>query len=367
MLKNLKNEILVKQSFSKVKNNIESIVDNTIHALRGGGKNLGGKSLVSVKYSFKTILFGLLISLLVLSMQCSKGSDPAVTPTPTATPDGTITCKIYETKNASDQCVTKTCPFGESLNASNGMCEAIICPSGQLLDASGNCADKDSFYTTCNGVRGLKGPSIMLIKYLNKTLPNPSIIIDPNNSDFAFIVARGCEESNPAWLTSQSIFNALSYFEILDTTSASLRFTNNPMDYNIVSLGPVGVRTFYNGYFIPKNSTGNKYGNAISFNYNLQLDFHSNNCIGSNCFIRINNSILTLPSPSTGINRGIIEYLINGTDEQGSRVLGTELRNSAKYKYNPLIKYVINDMYTAYSKKDGVTWTSAQLESVLLK
>ena len=38
MNKNLKNEILVKQSFSKVKNNIvNSIVNTTIHALRWGG------------------------------------------------------------------------------------------------------------------------------------------------------------------------------------------------------------------------------------------------------------------------------------------------------------------------------------------
>ena len=36
MKKKLKNEILVKQSFSKVKNIVECIVNTTIHALRGG-------------------------------------------------------------------------------------------------------------------------------------------------------------------------------------------------------------------------------------------------------------------------------------------------------------------------------------------
>ena len=35
MIKNLKNEILVKQSFSKVKNNIESIVNTTIQMWGG--------------------------------------------------------------------------------------------------------------------------------------------------------------------------------------------------------------------------------------------------------------------------------------------------------------------------------------------
>ena len=37
MKKNLKNEILVKQSFSKVKNIVSSIVKNTIQMCGGGG------------------------------------------------------------------------------------------------------------------------------------------------------------------------------------------------------------------------------------------------------------------------------------------------------------------------------------------
>ena len=37
MNKNLKNEILGKQSFSKIKINIESIVKNTIQMFTGGG------------------------------------------------------------------------------------------------------------------------------------------------------------------------------------------------------------------------------------------------------------------------------------------------------------------------------------------
>ena len=122
MKKNIKNEVLVKHSFSK----INSIVENTIQMYMGGGsKNLGCKNLVRTKYSLKTILFG--ICLLLLTMQCSKStSEPVATPTP----DGTITCKVGESKDASGKCVANTCDAGKIKNAS-GVCEA--CPSGQVV------------------------------------------------------------------------------------------------------------------------------------------------------------------------------------------------------------------------------------------
>ena len=143
--------------------------------VRGGGG--GGKNLSRSKYSYKTILFGLLISLLLLAMQCSKsGTDevvPAVVNNVPATcqsgytlqadgtcksPDGTtncpvgesknaigkcvaITCTSVQTLNASGQCVAKTCLIGQTLNASNGICEAN-CPIGQSRNAASlTCAD----------------------------------------------------------------------------------------------------------------------------------------------------------------------------------------------------------------------------------
>ena len=113
MIKNIKNEILIKPSFSKM----YSIIENTILTCIWGG------SLVRANFSLKTILIGLFLSLFTL--QCSKGgTDPVATPTPP--PDGTITCKAGETKNANGECVspndktpddTMKCPIDQNMQA----------------------------------------------------------------------------------------------------------------------------------------------------------------------------------------------------------------------------------------------------------
>ena len=383
--------------------------------VKGGGKNLGGKSLVSAKNSFKTILIGLLISL--LAMQCSKSgtTDPVVTPTPKTqscasgqtmqadgtckAPDGTITCPVGQNKNASGlcvaitcpiietlnpsgQCVAKTCLSGQSLNASNGQCETITCPSGQVLNikgvcedicptgqlrnAAGTCADISTFKTTCDGRDGLKGPSVMMFKYLDKTNPNPSRVITAN-ADMAFIVVKGCEENNPTWLSSQSIFSALAYFEIKDNfygvILSSLSFASNPWDSKIFSIGSDGSTLVTKILsFTPKNISNNQKGTGIILNYYLGVAI-AGNCINSDCFARINNSIVTLPT-DPGANAGFASYFIGGI-ERGDAITGTDLRDPTKY--NPLVKNAINEMYTSYSMRVGVTWTSAQLESVLIK
>ena len=128
MLNNIKNEILNKNSFSKV----FSIAESTIHALRwGGGKNLRGKSLrgknsVKSNSNLKTILFGIFLSLLV--MQCSKSTDP-VTSTPAS-----------------------GCPSGQSKNANSGLCEVdlTLCQNGQ--GKANACTSCDTGYTSIGGV-----------------------------------------------------------------------------------------------------------------------------------------------------------------------------------------------------------------------
>ena len=139
MKKNIKNEILVKQSFSKV----FSIVNNTIHALRGG-KNLGGKSLIRAKISLKTILFGLILSLLV--MQCAKTSVTETTPTPAP--------------------VNDTCPLGQSKNAS-GVCEnsATTCENG--LGKAGACTSCNAGYSVSNGLCLVQNNLILSVNSLN--------------------------------------------------------------------------------------------------------------------------------------------------------------------------------------------------------
>ena len=392
MKKNMKKEILVKQSFSKIKSVVECIAENAIQMCRGGGK-----SLVEVNISFKTILVGLII--ILFAMQCSKGgtTDPVATPTPTTpscasdqtpqadgtckSPDGTITCKIYEMKNASDKCVTKTCLSGQTLNMSNGQCVAItctptqvlnvkgvcedICPSGQLRNAAGTCADLSTFKTTCDGRDGLKGPSVMMFKHLDKTNPNPSNHITAN-ADMAFIVVKGCEENNPTWLSSQSIFSALAYFEIKDNfysvILSSLSFASNPWDSKIFSIGSDGSTLVTKVLsFTPKNISNNQKGTGIILSYYLGVPI-ARNCINSDCFARINNSIVT--PTDQGANPGFAYYYTGGI-ERGDAITGTDLRDPTKY--NPLVRTAINEMYTSYFWKTGVTWTSAQLDSVLLK
>ena len=352
MKKKLKNEILVKQSFSKVKNIVECIVNTTIHALRGGGKNLGGKSLVSAKNSFKTILIGLLISL--LAMQCSKGSDPAVTPV----------------------AVNGTCQSGQTMQA-DGTCKApdgtITCPVGKTKDASGTgtCADISTFKTTCGGQIGLTGPSVMMFKYLNKTDPNPTSLSSAN-AEVAFIVARGCEENNPTWLSSQSIFSALAYFEIKNnfsgTTINSLSFISNPWDANFVTIGSSsGFPASYIFDFVPKNISNIKNGTGFQYQHSIYGNFLISNCIRSDCFVRINNSIVTDdPSAGGGASPGFT-FLTNPVLglQKGVDINSKDLREPIKY--NPLVKNAVNEMFTAYSTRAGVTWsTNVNWRSVLI-
>ena len=284
MSKNLKNLILGNPSFSKV----FSIIENTILTCIWRG------SLIRTNSNFKTILIGLFLSLLAL--QCSKSgtTDPVATPTPTSAckpdqtkladgtcknPDGTITCKIYETKNASNGlCETINCLSGQTLNKSNGQCETITCPSGQLVNKSGTCADISTFYTTCGGKTGLTGPSVMLLKYLYKSNPNPTSVINQTLAEMAFIVARGCEEDNPSWLSSQSIFNALAYFDIRDSVlgdTSTLNFASNTWDSKVVTIGADSVLFQFAYHFTPKNISTIKNGTgfALSISRNLERFF----------------------------------------------------------------------------------------------
>ena len=331
----------------------------------------GYKSLVSANLNFNNILIGIMISF--FAMQCSKGSDPAVTPVAVngtcqsgqtlqadgtcKAPDGTITCPVGKTKDASGNCVDKTCPSGQTLNASNGQCETITCPSGQILNASKQCV------TQCIG--GYAGPSVMMFKYLDKTNPNPSSVIGAN-ADMAFIVVKGCEENNPTWLSSQSIFNALAYFEIKNSNNgvilSSLSFASNTWDSKILSIGSDGTSTSKILSFTPKNISNIKNGTGIEFYYVIGVSFWSN-CINSDCFVRINNSIVTLPT-DPGATAGFASYFIGGV-ERGVAIYSSSLREATQY--NPLVKNAINDMYNNYSMKAGVTWsTNVNWRSVLI-
>ena len=100
----------------------------------------GGKNLSRSKYSYKTILFGLLISLFVLAMQCSKGGTDEVVPA--VVNNVPVTCPTGQNKDASGNCVAITCASGQTPQA-DGTCKApdgtITCPLGQSQNASGKC------------------------------------------------------------------------------------------------------------------------------------------------------------------------------------------------------------------------------------
>ena len=171
MNKNLKNEILGKQSFSKVKNNIVNcIVNTTIHALRGGGKNLGGKSLIRANINLKTILFGLILSLLV--MQCSKSSDPVVNP---------VT-------------VNDTCPSGQSKNAS-GTCvvDATLCQNGQ--GKAGACTTCNAGYTVSNGICIVQNNLVLSVSSLTIYAQNGY------STNFTITTDQNWTITAPAWLS----------------------------------------------------------------------------------------------------------------------------------------------------------------------
>ena len=131
MIKNIKNEILGKQSFFK----INSILKNTIYKYRGWRV---GENLNSTNTSYKTILFGLMISLLLLTMQCSKGGTDEVFPV--AVKD----CLTGQTKQADGTCKaddgTITCPVGQTLQK-DGTCKTLDntmkCPNDQTMQTDG--------------------------------------------------------------------------------------------------------------------------------------------------------------------------------------------------------------------------------------
>ena len=161
----------------------------------------------------------------------------------------------------------------------------------------------------------------------------------------------------------------LAYFEIKDgntgTILNSLRFASNPWDSDFVTLGSDGSSGFsYKNRFSPINMSGIKNGTGIVINFDGgTFIFYGPNCISSDCFVRINNSIVTLHN-DPGLATGYANY-INGNEERGVLISGTDIRDPTKY--NPLVRTAINEMYTAYSMKAGVTWsTNVSWRSVLL-
>ena len=289
-------------------------------------------------------------------MQCSKGGtdEPVATPTPKTqncasgqtpqadgtckAPDGTIICPIGQSQNASGKCVAITCPSGQTLNASNGQCE-----------------------TQCVGY---DGPTVMLYKYLNKTNPNPPTgeVFDRNNSSIAFMMAKGCRETNVNWLSSQANFNTLSYMEFKDgitgITVKSLNFVSNTWDQTIVkdfALNLADLKLY------PKKLDGSRVGTVGSITATNGTYFLKQNCASANCFIRLDNSFLRLPETNALGYRNLPGTSIatngNGTGvDDFSAITSTDLGDPTKF--NPLIKTNINKMYEEYAASPGVTWSA---------
>ena len=75
-----------------------------------------------------------------------------------------------------------------------------------------------------------------------------------------------------------------------------LGFASNPWDSKFVTMGSDSAFGTFTYRFAPKNITNIKKGTGFQFSYSFGANnFFRNNCIGSDCFIRINNSMVTLP------------------------------------------------------------------------
>ncbi len=211
-----------------------------------------------------------------------------------------------------------------------------------------------SIFDRCGGDYGIPGPSVMLFKYLNKTNPNPS---EPSstNAEMAFIVVRGCGDTTT---TVQSVFSTLRYVKIRDTRASvnlgSLSIINQPWDHFEFSISKYLTHSFR---FIPENAMNIKNGTGIALTYDSGAHFFYD-CIASNCFIRINNNIVTLPD-ETGLIPGIVSFNRFSEDAnklRGVRLLSTELLLNSSNANHPAVREAINDMYTKYAERADVTW-----------
>ena len=221
---------------------------------------------------------------------------------------------------------------------------------------------------------GFEGPSVMLYKYLNKTNPNPPAgeLIDRNNSSIAFMMAKGCKETNTKWQSSQANFNVLSNMEFIDgnsgTTYKSLTFVSNPWDYAFVKdlqYATVPIR------LIPKKLDGSRAGTVGVTTSRTEGRLLLDNCASPSCFIRLDNSFVSLPETPTivtGLRNLPGGSIGNGGNNTGvddfSAIYSTDLGDPTKF--DPYIKTKINQMFKDFATTPGVTWPSGWEASVLI-
>ena len=266
MLRNIKNEILNKPSFSKK----FSIIESTIHALKVGSKNLGGKSLIKSNISLKTILFGLLLSLVTL--QCAKTTvtdvTPDVTPGPTPVQNDLVLSVNSLTMYASngytasftittDQNWTITgYPNWLSVSPTSGApgtalkvtltTTTLNTVTGITGSLSVNATGKPelnktlnltrSIYDFCGGTLGLPGPSIVVAKWVSMGAAEHGVFDtrDPNGRVLVAI-AKGC--GGVGWTTIEEViaksdYVKLGFYAVAGEpiiNSNTLFFANNPI------------------------------------------------------------------------------------------------------------------------------------------
>ena len=224
---------------------------------------------------------------------------------------------------------------------------------------------------------GFEGPSVMLYKYLNKTNPNPPAgeILDQNKSSIAFMMVKGCKETKTDinWQSSQAKFDVLTYMELNEVITVkiikSLNFVSNPWDHAIVKdLPPVSL-----GYLLrPKKSDGSIAGTGGKTLGTVGSFFLKENCASPSCFVRLDNSFLTLPvgnlnHAGTGnriLTGGSESFGGNGGVDEFSSITSTDLNNPSKF--DPYIKTQINQMFKDFAATPGVTWPSGWEASVLI-
>ena len=339
----------------------------------GGGYKSLSKSLIRTKLNYNLILIGITLSL--FAMQCSKSgtTDPVATTPGTQSacqsgqtkqadgsclgecvsgttlqadgtcksPDGTITCKVGETKNASGQCVAITCTSVQTLNQS-GICVTKACPTGQTLNTSnGQCE------VQCVGA--INGPTKFIWKYLDKTNPSPTST-NSANASLGIVMAKGCMETNTGieWQSAQRIINQTSFLELLDGGTsvkiASLNFTNNSLDSFAYILPTLSL---YAIIFSPQNRTGSDIFDglrrAFSYTFYISAIIQSplSSCFNSNCFVKLENNIF-------------IRSFSNVLSNDFSNFTTADLNDPTKF--DPSIKAEINRMYTNFANTPGVTW-----------
>ena len=437
-IKNVKLNLLI---FTKV----FSMIENTIQTCRdGGGKspigdNLRSNGLFRSNISLKTILFGLLISLLAMQCSTSSTTDPVAT-----TPGTQSACQSGQTKQADGSCladcvspkilqngvcvstpsvqitsnslsigglassyktisinantpwnITGTVPSWMNISKTSGEAGifSINLTALQANTTAGGVADVDrtaSFNVTGTGVptqtltvtqvgrelcSGFEGPTVMLYKYLNKTNPNPPAgeLISKENTSIAFMMAKGCKETNTDinWQSSQVKFDVLTYMNFNDgltgITVKSLTFVSNTWDHAFVK------DLQYNTFPIelsPKKFDGNSAGTSGRITFLVNGSFVINNCASPSCFIRLNNSFLSLSiTQGQGLVRNLSGASVgNGGNGSGvddySAINSTDLSNPAKF--DPYIKTQINQMFKDFAASPGVTWPSGWEASVLI-